>query len=130
MLPAANRSASNSIITLSPALGLAEESSFAPASPMPMPFPGHVRAFVLASLVGLTAAGLRAAAPTLDHLFPVAVPVGSTGVVQVIGKFEPWPPQMWVDAPGITFRPSTNSGRFTVEVLPTAGVGPHFCPIA
>jgi hypothetical protein len=81
---------------------------------------------VLASLLGLTAAGLRAAAPTLDHLFPVAVPVGSTGVVQVIGKFEPWPPQMWVDAPGITFRPSTNSGRFTVEVLPTAGVGPHF----
>jgi hypothetical protein len=66
-----------------------------------------------------------AAAPTLDHLFPVAVQAGTTNTLIAIGKFDPWPPKVWVDAPGIVFTPETNSGRFSVEVAADAPVGPH-----
>ena len=66
-----------------------------------------------------------AAAPTLDHLFPVAVQAGTTNSVIAIGKFEPWPPKVWVDASGIVFKPETNSGRFSVEIAADAPVGPH-----
>jgi hypothetical protein len=66
-----------------------------------------------------------AAAPTLDHLFPVAVQAGTTGTVTAIGKFDPWPPQVWVDAPGIVFKPGTNRGKFSVEIAADAPVGPH-----
>jgi hypothetical protein len=67
----------------------------------------------------------RAAAPTLDHLYPVAVQLGSTNTVTAIGKFDPWPPKIWVDAPGIAFAPETNSGRFTVEIASNVPPGPH-----
>src|SRR5438034_834991 len=40
----------------------------------------------------------QAAGPTLDHLYPVAVQIGSTNAVTAIGKFDPWPPKVWVDA--------------------------------
>src|SRR2546429_8981573 len=66
-----------------------------------------------------------AAAPTLDHLYPVAVQVGSTNSVAVIGKFDPWQPKVWVDAPGIVFNAETNSGKFSVEIATNAPVGPH-----
>lgn len=67
----------------------------------------------------------NAAVPTLDHLFPAAVQVGTTNVVTSVGKFDPWPPKIWVDAPGIVFKPETNSGKFSVEVATNAPVGPH-----
>jgi len=66
-----------------------------------------------------------AAAPTLDHLFPVAVQVGTTNSITAIGKFDPWPAKVWLDAPGIVFKPETNSGKFLVEVTTHAPVGPH-----
>lgn len=65
------------------------------------------------------------AAPTLDHLFPVALQIGATNTVMAIGKFDPWPVKVWLDAPGIVFKPETNSGKFTVEVATNAPVGPH-----
>ena len=68
---------------------------------------------------------LRGAAPTLEHLYPVAVQIGSTNSVTAIGEFDPWPPQVWVDAPGILFKAETNSGRFRVEVATNARSGPH-----
>jgi len=67
----------------------------------------------------------RAAAPTLDHFYPVAIPAGSTNSVAAIGKFDPWPAKVWVDSPGIMFSAETNSGRFTVEIATDAPVGPH-----
>ena len=66
-----------------------------------------------------------AAAPTFDHLFPIAVQTGTTNTVTAVGKFDPWPPKVWVDAPGIVFKPETNSGKFTVEVAIDAPIGPH-----
>jgi hypothetical protein len=66
-----------------------------------------------------------AAVPTLDHLYPVAVQAGTTNTVTAVGKFDPWPAKVWMDAPGVVFRPETNSGNFTVEVAAEALVGPH-----
>ncbi|MDB6031234.1 MAG: Peptidase domain protein [Verrucomicrobiales bacterium] len=66
-----------------------------------------------------------AAAPTLDQIYPAAMGVGTTNTVQMIGKFDPWPPKVWVDAPGLVFKAETNSGKFTVSAAPDAPVGPH-----
>ncbi|PYJ63091.1 MAG: hypothetical protein DME24_01935 [Verrucomicrobia bacterium] len=68
---------------------------------------------------------MSAAAPTLDHLYPVAIQIGSTNTITAIGKFDPWPAKVWVDAPGIVFNAETNTGKFTVEVATNATVGPH-----
>ena len=67
----------------------------------------------------------QAAAPTLDHLYPVALQIGFTNVVTAIGKFDPWPPKVWVDAPGIVFHAETNAGKFAVEIATNAPAGPH-----
>lgn len=72
--------------------------------------------------VAFSAAG---AAPTLDHLYPVALQAGTTNSLTAIGKFDPWPPQVWVDAPGIEFQAATNTGRFTVSLRPDTPPGPH-----
>jgi hypothetical protein len=79
----------------------------------------------LATLPLLLAAGLHAAAPTLEHFYPVAVPRGTTNSVAAIGKFDPWPPKIWVDAPGIAFNAETNSGKLTLTIATNAAVGPH-----
>ena len=65
------------------------------------------------------------AVPTLDHFFPVAVQAGTTNMVTAVGKFDPWPAKVWMDATGVVFKPETNSGKFTVEVAADVPVGPH-----
>jgi hypothetical protein len=77
--------------------------------------------------LGLFSAQLiaSAATPTLEHLYPVAVQAGTTNTVAAIGKFDPWPPKVWVDAESIVFNAETNSGKFTVEIATNAPVGPH-----
>lgn len=67
-----------------------------------------------------------AAAPTLEHFYPVAATLGTTQAVQMIGAPGTWPPQVWVDAPGLVFRPQTNSGYFNVELASNAPAGPHW----
>ncbi len=67
----------------------------------------------------------HAAAPVLDTLFPAAVQLGTTNTVVAVGKAEPWPPKVWVDAPDIRFEPTTNIGTFSVVVASDASVGPH-----
>lgn len=66
-----------------------------------------------------------AAEPTLTHLYPAAGQQGTTVTVTPVGKAEPWPPQVWVDAPGITFTPSKTKGKFDVEISRDAPPGPH-----
>ncbi|MEA3208269.1 MAG: hypothetical protein QOE70_1326 [Chthoniobacter sp.] len=73
----------------------------------------------------LAALPLAAAEPTLTHLYPVAGQQGTTVSVTVAGKFEPWPPQVWVDAPGITFTTGKTTGKFDVEIAKDAPPGPH-----
>jgi len=84
-----------------------------------------VRISVLQLTLALSISSASAAVPTLDHLFPVAVQVGTTNSVTAIGKFDPWPAKVWMDAPGVVFKPETNSGKFTVELAADAPVGPH-----
>jgi len=67
----------------------------------------------------------QAAAPTLDHFYPVAVQVGTTNTLAAVGKFDPWPPKAWLDAPGIELKAATNSGQFAVEITSNALIGPH-----
>ena len=67
----------------------------------------------------------KTTAPTLDHLFPAAAISGSATTVTAIGKFAPWPPQVWTDAPGIAFRAGEKTGQFNIEVSPDVPPGPH-----
>jgi len=66
-----------------------------------------------------------AAEPVLSHLSPVAGQQGTTVSVTAAGKFDPWPAQVWVDAPGIIFKPSKTAGKFDVEIAKDAAPGPH-----
>ncbi|MDR3403436.1 MAG: hypothetical protein P4L99_13140 [Chthoniobacter sp.] len=66
-----------------------------------------------------------AAEPTLAHLYPAAGQQGTTVSVTPVGKSDPWPPQVWVDAPGITFTPAKTKGKFDVEIAKDAAPGPH-----
>ncbi|MBL9212032.1 MAG: PPC domain-containing protein [Opitutaceae bacterium] len=65
------------------------------------------------------------AAPTLTHLFPVAAVRGTATPVTAVGKFDPWPPSVWTDTPGISFLPGEKAGQFTVDVSPDVPPGPH-----
>lgn len=67
-----------------------------------------------------------AAVPALDHVFPSAIQRGTTHSVTFVGKFDPWPPQIWMDGSGVRVEPTTNSGVFTVVAEPNAPVGPRF----
>jgi hypothetical protein len=78
--------------------------------------------FCAVSSASLAAA---AAAPTLDHIFPVAVRVGSAAEISAIGKFSPWPTKVWADAPGIMFRATDKVGKFIVEISPDVSIGAH-----
>lgn len=66
-----------------------------------------------------------AAAPTLEHLYPVAATRGASTPLTAIGKFNPWPPEVWTSAPGIVFRAGELAGQFTVEIGPEVPPGPH-----
>ncbi len=86
----------------------------------------HIRSLVvacarLAVLVG--AVDAWSAAPALEHFHPPGVAIGSTNSVRVTGKFEPWPPKVWVDAGGIDFIATTNKGEFSVVISPKAPSG-------
>ncbi|HSI13544.1 MAG TPA: hypothetical protein VK961_15980 [Chthoniobacter sp.] len=66
-----------------------------------------------------------AAEPTITHLYPTAGQQGTTVTVTPAGKSDPWPPQVWVDAPGIDFKPAKAKGKFDVEIAKDAAPGPH-----
>ncbi len=65
-------------------------------------------------------------APTLDTLFPISVPQGATQSVRLIGKFDPWPPKLWVDAPDLAVTFSTNTGQIQVLATTNVPLGAHF----
>lgn len=51
--------------------------------------------------------------------------VGTTTAITAVGKFDPWPPKTWIDAPGISFCPEQTPGKFSVEVGADVPIGPH-----
>jgi hypothetical protein len=76
---------------------------------------------IIAGMLGVT----FAAEPTLSHIYPAAGQQGTTVSVSVVAKADPWPPEVWVDAPGITFKPSKTKNKFDVEIAKDAAPGPH-----
>lgn len=56
---------------------------------------------------------LRAEAPSLTHVFPPGGQRGTLVAVKLSGKF-PWP--VSIDAPGVEFKPGTESGLFDVTI--------------
>src|SRR5947209_19013416 len=65
-----------------------------------------------------------AAEPVLDGLFPAGGARGTTNVVTAAGKFDPWPPKIWVSSPGLVFNAETNKGKFSLEIAADAVTGP------
>jgi hypothetical protein len=85
-----------------------------------------LRRFAQAAVFLSMCAAAQGQAPTLTHLYPVAGQQGSTATAAIVGKATPWPPQVWVDAPGITFKPAAKAPNFEVEIAKEAAPGPHF----
>ncbi len=79
-----------------------------------------------ALLAAVTSTSLIAATtPTLDALYPPGAGRGSTNTITLSGKFDPWPPKVWLSGPGVHFNAETNKGKFTVTVDAEAAAGPR-----
>lgn len=65
------------------------------------------------------------APPSVDHLFPAAAGPGETVSVAAIGKVDPWPPQIWTDAPDLHFKAGEKAGELEVTVDENAAPGPR-----
>jgi hypothetical protein len=66
------------------------------------------------------------APPVLTHLFPAGAGVGSSNTVILAGKWDPWPPKIWVEGAGVSWTPTTNAGRVSVEIASDAIPGPRW----
>jgi hypothetical protein len=79
-----------------------------------------------ALLAAVTSTSLIAAtAPTFDALYPAGAERGSTNTATASGKFDPWPPKIWLSGPGVHFHAETNKGKFTVTIDADAAAGPR-----
>jgi hypothetical protein len=78
---------------------------------------------VAAALAIAQAAG--AAEPVLKQLYPLGGQRGATVSVTATGAFDPWPPHVWADTPGLAFRAEAEKGKLTVEIAQDAALGPH-----
>lgn len=75
---------------------------------------------LVAGFVFLPVLGTPAAEPALTHAHPAAVQRGVETEVKLVGKFDPWPCQIWCDTPGIRFSPGKDPGVF--QILAEAGL--------
>jgi hypothetical protein len=80
--------------------------------------------FLLAAALAI-AQFAGAAAPVLKQLYPLGGQRGATVSVTATGTFEPWPPQLWADTPGLVFRVDAAKGKLIVEIAKDAALGPH-----
>lgn len=87
---------------------------------------GRSKLLFILGLVVASAIGAKADAPTVEHVFPAGLTRGSTNVVTIAGKFEPWPPKVSLSCTGVVFTAETNKGRFRVEVATDAPAGAHW----
>lgn len=87
------------------------------------------RRLLVAFLAGLLASGVRAEKPVLDGIFPVGAAPGTTNLVTLFGKLDPWPPQIWSSGSGLSFAFETNKGKVAVTVETNAIAGPRLVRI-
>ncbi|MBI4663156.1 MAG: PPC domain-containing protein [Verrucomicrobia bacterium] len=50
---------------------------------------------------------------------------GSSFTLTAGGKLDPWPPGVWIDGDGLSFKTNEAKGKFTVEIAADAPLGPH-----
>ena len=77
---------------------------------------------LLVLLLG-TALNVQSAAPTLDQLHPIGFGRGTTNVVKVVGKVDPWPPQIWGAGDGVEISALTNKNELEFIVAADAAPG-------
>ena len=63
------------------------------------------------------------AAPSLEQFHPVGFARGTTNVVKVVGKVEPWPPQIRGGGAGVEITALTNKNELQFVVAPDAAPG-------
>lgn len=76
-------------------------------------------------LVAVLICGTHAAPPPLDALYPAGSGRGTTNAITVVGKFDSWPPKIWVSGDGISFAAETNRGKLSVTISSNAQPGPR-----
>ena len=69
------------------------------------------------------ALNVRSAAPTLEQLHPVGFARGTTNVVKLVGKVDPWPPQIWGAGAGVEISALTNKNELQFVVAADAAPG-------
>lgn len=79
--------------------------------------------FCLAAVILLASSTARGGPPGLDHLYPAGGRRGETVEVTAGGKFDHWPVQVWVDAPGLTVEPAADKGKLRIAVAADAAPG-------
>lgn len=67
---------------------------------------------------------VQSAAPSLEQFHPIGFGRGTTNVVKVVGKVDPWPPQIWGGGAGVEISALTNKNelQFVVAADATPGV--------
>ena len=55
-------------------------------------------------VAALSATALHADPPELKAIHPIGAARGTTNLVTLSGKFDPWPPKIWSDPPGLIFK--------------------------
>jgi hypothetical protein len=76
--------------------------------------------FVLSVFAALN---VQAAAPSLEQFHPVGFGRGTTNVVKVVGKVDPWPPQIWDGGAGVEISALTNKNELQFVVASDAAPG-------
>jgi hypothetical protein len=71
------------------------------------------------------ATSVHAAAPVLEHIYPAGAQRGTTNIITVIGKQDPWPVEVWTDDARVQFKAEKDKGKFSVIVAPDAEPGPR-----
>ena len=75
------------------------------------------------ALLTLTALNVPSAVPSLEQLHPIGFARGTTNVVKVVGKVDPWPPRVWGAGAGVEISALTNKNELQIVVASDAPPG-------
>ncbi len=69
------------------------------------------------------APNVQSTSPSLEQFHPVGFARGTTNVVKVVGKVDPWPPQIWGGGGGVDISALTNKNELQFVVAADAAPG-------
>lgn len=81
------------------------------------------RAWWLAALALIFS--LRADPPEMRAVIPIGAARGTTNQFTLAGKFDPWPPKIWSEPPGLVFQFETNKNKVTIQIPSDTAPGPR-----